>query len=107
MRISRTTLVALLAVAGAGRRGGSAVTLVCTVEGGVACRLMQGDWDEPALTELTPRLVGEIGWKTIEHATGSRAVIRCAITGDAEHADCWIDLGDGFEDLPVRERDDG
>jgi hypothetical protein len=107
MRISRTTLIALLAVAGAGRRGGNAVTLVCTVEGGLACRLARGDWDEPALTPLTARLIGEIGWKTIEHAAGCQAVIRCAIEGDAAHAECRIELGDGFEDLPVREQDDG
>lgn len=107
MRISRTTLIALLAVAGAGRRGGSAVTLICTVEGGLACRLVQDDWDEPALAPLTPRLIGEIGWKTIEHAAGRQAVIRCAIVDDAAHAECRIDLGDGFEDLPVREQDDG
>jgi hypothetical protein len=105
MRISRTTLVALLAVAGAGRSG--AVTVICTVEGGPACRLEPGDWDEPALAALTPRLVGEIGWKTIEHAPGRTAVIRCAIEGGSGRAECRIDLGDGFRDLPVREPDDG
>jgi hypothetical protein len=106
MRISRTTLVALLAVSGAGRRGGSAVTVVCTVEGGVACRLELGDWDDPALTVLAPRLVQEIGWKTIEHAAARQAVIRCAIQGGAGQAYCQIDLGEGFQDLPVREADD-
>ena len=66
MRISRTTLVALLAVAGAGRSG--AVTIICTVEGGPACRLEPGDWDEPALAALWQK--GRNAWRNVQSATG-------------------------------------
>lgn len=107
MRISRTTLVSLLALAGAGRRDGSTVTVICTVDAGIACRLATGGWDDPALAAIAPRLIGEIGWKSIEHARSRTVIVRCAIMGDDAHAECQIDLGGGFENFPVTESGNG
>jgi hypothetical protein len=104
MQLRRATVTALFAAAGIMRRDGASVSVaaVCTVEGGVACRLAQGRWDDPGLSALTSRLVAEIGWKTIEHAAGRQVAIRCvAPGGDATRAACSIDLGAGFEPLPV------
>jgi hypothetical protein len=100
MRIAPATLQALLALAGAGAQGWPLV-LVCTVEGGMACRWAGGGWDD-ALAPVAKRLVADIGWKAIEHAAGRQVVIRCA-----GPRDCQIDFGDGFVALPSAPDDGG
>jgi hypothetical protein len=92
MELARTTVRALLAAAGGRQKGGLPVTIICSVEGGGACRVAQGEWDDPALATVTQLLIGNIGWKTIEHAPARHD----------DHPDtCCIDLGEGFAPLRV------
>jgi len=79
-------------------------TLVCTVEEGVAVRFGGGSWNDPDLLPICESLMNGIGWKHVEYATGRQAVIRCrAHPENVAGAVCHIDLGDGWEPLPVRE----
>jgi len=89
MRIRGATLAALEALADAGR---TPVTVICTVEGGVACRLLQGRWDDPRLQPLAGLLIADLGYKTVEHAPARQAVVRWT-----PGAAAWeVDLGEGF-----------
>lgn len=98
MRVHRATLAALQGLAGP---SGAAVTVICTVEGGVACRLAQGGWDDPALGPLAGLLIADLGYKTVEHAPRRQAVVRWAPGG----ASWEIDLGEGFMAAPVEAED--
>jgi len=86
------------------RRGADlALTIVCTVEEGGACRFAAGDWDDPVLDSLLARLIEELGWKSIEHCARREVVIRCtAPDGDSAKAVCEADTGSGFEPLSIR-----
>jgi hypothetical protein len=88
-------------------RGEVRFTLVCTTEEGVACRFAAGAWNDPALEPVAEPLVSQIGWKLIEHAPLRQVVVRCTTLVEApERAQCSIDLGSGFEPLPVRADDE-
>jgi hypothetical protein len=83
---------------------GVSFTLVCTVEEGAACRFGGGSWNDPALLAVCERLIHGIGWKRLEYAAGRQAVVRCTAAPDRPaSATCHIDLGDGWEPLPVSE----
>jgi hypothetical protein len=85
-------------------REGVSFTLVCTVEEGAACRFGGGSWNDPDLLAVCERLVHGIGWKRLEYATGRQAVVRGTADPDRPaEATCHIDLGDGWEPLPVSE----
>jgi hypothetical protein len=97
MRARLATLAALRALAGG---GAGPITVICTVEGGLACRLAQGGWDDPALAPLASLLIADLGYKTVEHAPRRQAVVRWA-GGEA-----WeIDLGGGFTTVPLEAED--
>jgi hypothetical protein len=105
MHLSAQSIVRIL---GSGsphiRRDGSSAsfTLICTVEEGAACRFGSGDWNDPALEELAPAIVEELGWKELEHSARRQAVVRCtAPDGDALRAACQADRGEGFEPIAV------
>jgi len=85
------------------RRGmETSVTIICTVEEGAACRFGSGDWDDPVLDPLLPKLIEDLGWKAIEHSARREVVIRCvAAGGDPANAICEADAGEGFEPLPI------
>jgi hypothetical protein len=83
-------------------RGEVRFTLVCSAEEGVACRFAAGVWNDPLLEPLAEALVSQIGWKWIEHAPVRQVVVRCVVpVGAPERVQCSIDLGSGFEPLPV------
>ena len=56
--------------------GGAQYAVICTVEGGRACRLVQGRWDDPKLDALARLLIDDLGYKTVEHAPHRQAVVR-------------------------------
>jgi hypothetical protein len=83
---------------------GISFTLVCTVEESVECRFGSGSWNDPDLLPICQRLVSDIGWKRLEWAAGRQVAIRCHARPDnPAGAACQIDLGDGWEPLPVAE----
>lgn len=105
MHLSRDTVERILRSESPYLRRRSAevsATLICTVEEGVACRFGRGDWNDAVLGSLLPRMIQELGWKAIEHSARREAVIRCsAPDGDVARAICEIDVGTGWETLPV------
>lgn len=92
------------------RRRGVVVsaTLICTVEEGVACRFGTGDWNDAVLASLLAGMIQELGWKAIEHAARREAMIRCsAPDADPARATCEIDVGNGWEALPIADTPGG
>jgi hypothetical protein len=79
-------------------------SLVLTAEECVACRFATGEWNDPLFDPVIDPLVKQVGWKRIENAPGRRAVLRCDIPGgDLACCVCTIDLGSGFQPLPIRD----
>ncbi len=77
-------------------------TLICSAEEGITCRFAAGAWNDPLLEPLADSIVSQIGWKWIEHAPLRQVVVRCVAPACApERAQCSIDLGSGFEPLPL------
>jgi hypothetical protein len=86
------------------RRDGASAsfTLICTVEEGAGLRFGSGDWNDPALEELTSGIVEELGWKEVEHSARRQTVVRCTVPeNDASRAACEADRGEGFEPIAM------
>jgi hypothetical protein len=81
-----------------------AFSLLCTVEGGIACRFSTSDWTDASLNHLSEAIIDEVGWKVIEHSARREVLIRCTVP-DAQPAKalCTIDRGDGPQPLPVQQ----
>jgi hypothetical protein len=97
MRLSPSTIASILAMPSRYVAGGG-FTFVATVEEGLACRFASADSSDESLTTLAPRIVDEIGFKTIECSARRQVVVRCT-----SRTHCHIDRGDGFQDLAIGE----